>query len=590
MPSTMGLNIHTAVGLTLFDKNKFSGATNELFLRSEPGSPLNNSEHEYPEFDLGADQKKFAAGWKCVSFLERENSLKEGEGSFNPGANDKQQGLFQKIYKDSVHDDLSVRKEIGGEILKNAQQVSKNLDAHVSRESIVKNQLFCMDNKTFQGIAYLHQRDEAHKAVLSDCGKDIHVFLPGYATGDRYTLISAALIEPRLKISIGYTEGNQHEKASAEEAASVIEKALLANGESNSGERISLLAYSGKSLKSARESLDDGATRGHFSHESGGPSPLADLACSDTHIFHISVTTEIINRYFNREDGVGKDERHLEVKQKLHALVSSSDKLIINKLVDDVIEQQGIQKGSVALWVADRENANEREAEAISRPFMFELIADALEQSGKGVYFIADTYFNNASKYGGTEQLMNRQPYRPSARPHVGRFWAAEIDGQRLLAPRENQWYFMDRLLQTIGGSLVGIRSGALEPFALMGHNIIYLEHKGMFTPERHASWQGSIPYNRLITTNTTGYLKGNTESKLKSLIQENISRVVVEKKLTDAERLVTRNIQENIDSIMDDVHGGQITGEELKLLVAMTNTRSTAIETAKKIWGAEVV
>jgi hypothetical protein len=147
----------------------------------------------------------------------------------------------------------------------------------------------------------------------------------------------------------------------------------------------------------------------------------------------------------------------------------------------------------------------------------------------------------------------------------------------------------MDRLLQTVGGSLVGIRSGALEPFALMGHNIIYLEHKGMFTPERHASWQGNIPYNRLVITNTTGYLKGNTELKLKNLIQQNLSRVVIERNKTEVGRALIRSAEETIGSIIDDVHDGQISGKELQLLIAMTETSDTAIDTAKKIWPEEV-
>lgn len=591
MPNALGAYVHTSVGLDRLGKAEVSSASNELFVRSEPGSPISDSVHELPEFDIATDQKKFVAGWKCIAFLDRESSLEEDEEFFYSTStpDDARKGVFQEVHKNSVCDGMGVRKEIGCEILKQAQQVSKNMDAYVSKLSIIDNQLLCMDNKTLQGLAYLHPRDEAYQSVLANSGEDIHVFLPGYATGDRYTLISAALVEPRLKISIGYSEGNLHEKASAEEAASVIETALLANGELNPSERVSLLSYSGKSLKNARESLDESATRCHFSHQSGNPSPLTDLTSVDTHMFHISVTTEILNQYFSDEGGLHKEEKHLDVRKKLHALVSSEDKLIIDRLVDDVIKTQGIQKDSIALWVADREYANEREAEAISRPAMFELIADAFEQSGKNVYFIADTYINNAKNDDGTEVVVNRQPYRPSARPHIGRFWAAEIDGERLLAPRQNQWYFMDRLLQTVGGSLVGIRSGALEPFALMGHNIIYLEHKGMFTPERHASWQGNIPYNRLVTTNTTGYLKGNTELKLRNLIQQNLSRVVIERNQNDVGRSLIRSTEETIGSIMDNIHDGQISGKELQLLIAMTETGDTAIGTAKKIWPEEV-
>ena len=591
MPNALRSTVYTAVNLNFIGKTESLDGSHELFVRSEPGSPIAECALEFPEFDITADHVKFTAGWKCVSFLNYESSLQESVGAscFNIPSPGTREVFFQKIFKDSVFDSQGVRKEIGFEILKQARQVSQRMDSYVSTKNIVENQLFCMDYQTFEGLPYLHPRDESYKSVLSDSEKDINVFLPGYATGDRYTLISAALIEPRLKISIGYSENNQSEKVSAEEAVAVIKEALLANGEPYPDERISLLSYNGPSLKNARESLDEAATREHFLYQSGYSSPLADSKYVDAHMFHISVTTEILNRYFSGENEFDKQSKHLDIRQKLHALVSPEDKAIINRLADDVVESQGIKKGSIALWVADREYANEREAEAISRPAMFELIADAFEQSGRDVYFIADTYFNNEKKNDGAEVVVNRQPYRPTSRPHVGRFWAAEIDGERLLAPRQNQWYFMDRLLQTIGGGLVGIRSGALEPFALMGHNIVYLEHKGMFTPERHASWQGNIPYNRLIITNTVGYLEGNTELKLRNLIQQNLSRVVVERDKTDTGRELARRTEKEIGFIMDDIHDGQISRKEMQLLVTMAKTGDTAIGAAKKIWPEHV-
>lgn len=165
----------------------------------------------------------------------------------------------------------------------------------------------------------------------------------------------------------------------------------------------------------------------------------------------------------------------------------------------------------MALWIADREGANERESQAISRPLMFEQMAQRFAQEGFKVFDVADTFINpSPSIPRGT---FDRHPYRPEIRPQIGRFWNGTFDTEKLLAPRENQWYFMDRLLSKTGSRLAGIRSGALEPFALFGHTVVYLEHKDMFTPERHASWQGYIPYHRVITEKTTGYM--STDIKL---------------------------------------------------------------------------
>ncbi|WP_434571434.1 hypothetical protein J3P88_20945 [Pseudomonas sp. Z3-6] len=590
MPNTIGMFINTAVGAERFCKNDLSRDPNRLFIRSELPSPLVEAEQISPEFDLDRNQEKFAAGWKCISLFDTEGSV-DGEGVFfGEGLESNDRKVFlNRLYEESVCEGFGVKREIGCEALRQAQEISAKLDSVISKQQIVDNQFFCMDSSTLQGIAYLHSRDMPYEKLLTDSERDINVFLPGYATGDRYSLIFAALVEPRLKISIAYTEGDAKEKASAEEAARVVEKALSVNGEFDPSRRVSVLSYKGGSLKQARESLDEGETRAGFSHQSGFLSPLSNSTDKTEHVFHVSATTEILNRYFRNEDGLGKDKKHSEIREKLSKLVSLTDKVVIDSLVNSVVEHQEIKEGAIALWIADREYANEREAEAISRPFMFELIADALEKEGKDVYLVADTYLNRAKNENGTEVWMNRQPFRPSARPHIGQFWSAEVDGERLLAPRENQWYFMDRLLQRTGGGLIGIRSGALEPFALMGHNIIYLEHKNMFTPERHASWQGGIPYNRLIVENTTGYLKGNTEVVLNNLIRENLSRVVGGKKLTDSDRSQVRDVQGRIGSIQDDLREGQISGQELQLLVAMVDG-GTAIDAAMRVWGKDSI
>jgi len=147
------------------------------------------------------------------------------------------------------------------------------------------------------------------------------------------------------------------------------------------------------------------------------------------------------------------------------------------------------------------------------------------------------------------------------------------------------------------GGRLIGIRSGALEPFALMGHNVIYLEHKNMFTPERHASWQGNIPYRRLITENTTGYLKLNTEVKRDEIRREMISMAEIRKLKNGMERDSSKDsigisrssadlarLQDAFGMINDDIDNGVLSQGELKVLTEMltsediTSTASDAI------------
>ncbi|MFK0038082.1 hypothetical protein [Pseudomonas monteilii] len=516
----------------------------------------------------------------------------------NPADNSETSSKIDDFYKKSVIESSFAGQEIASESVKQSIKTSRRLDTVVNESVLSENQRFCIDPETGKGLPYLHERDRQYKDVLSG-GGEINVFLPGYATGDRYTLIFTALVEPRLNISIGYSENDLNQEKAAKEAYDVIVSALKSNGETNPEKRITLLSYNGGSLKGARESLDSPDTKSSFEYIKGAQtSPLMCSEYNASHVFHISVTTEIINRHF-LDSTTSNAEKYLNVKSKLRNLVNTSDQQKIDSLVEQLIEFHGIKEGDVALWVADREFANEREAEAISRPKMFDLIAQHLKSQGFGTFNIADTYINRANSTENKEIIVNRHPYRLSGVPHIGRFWAAEIDGNKLLAPRENQWYFMDNLLTKTGGRLIGIRSGALEPFALMGHNVLYLEHKNMFTPERHASWQGTIPYRRIITENTTGYLNLNTEIKRDEVRRGMISLVEGRKLANGIERdpvkgfssgsrgaVELSRLHSEFDMINDDIDKGVLSQNELNLLTAMLNSEditSTAVDVLHK-------
>ncbi|QNR96530.1 hypothetical protein ICJ04_13540 [Stenotrophomonas sp. 169] len=568
-----------------------------LFSAAGPSAPVLSQSRAAAEFDVGRDSRKFVAGWACVTMLGGSVEVPAAEQRIHPAAfftaanpTDKAtRDLYLKAYQHHSHDSQSVRQEIGRTALAQVLEQAQQLDLQVPLEDVKLRQGYRIDAVTGQGVPYLHPRDVDFSAALEAADSSIHTFLPGYATGDRYSLILAMLINPKLNVSIAYSRGNQAEQAHAREAFEVIRTALTASRQADAADRVSLYEHTGKSLKDARESLDDSATRADFRHVEGADSPLAgDAEHQGTHVFHISATTELIARRF-REPDMSPEDRCIDVRNKLIALVDPAERTRIDALVDTVIAEQGIQPGAAALWIADREYANAREAEAISRPMMFEQIADALGPdktgaAGTRVYCIADTYINRARDENGEDRLTDRHPYRPQLHPHVGRFWAAELNGERVLAPREHQWYFMHKLLDTVGGPVIGIRSGALEPFALMGHQVIYLEHHDMFTPDRHACWQGVIPYHRLITHHTTGYRNKESETyrgnELRSLLSETLQRRF---NLGAAEPVhgPWPDRQQSLSRMGDDLSSGILSGNELKLLVAMTQSRSTAAQTA---------
>lgn len=542
--------------------------------RESPTSPLLGVNNRSRREDA-------AVGWACLGPNAAPDAQRSRSPSptfiavHNPGTTDTTRGKMRLKYEDAVFDRQSAARDIGKEMLRQTRETEIRLDAVVTDDVLHANQLLHL-GPDGTGRAYLHDRDKGYLSTLDDHRQAIHLMLPGYATGDRYSLILAALVEPRLHISVAFSQDDLDQAKHAQEAYRVLCDALRANGEVDPEKRISLLEFHGRDLKAARESLDDEDTRSNFKRLEGAASPLAGAGRDDSHMFHVSVSTELLRRHFAGLDKAGRESRHQGVREKLKNLVSEATRADIDNLIDKVMESQGIAEGDVALWISDREFANEREAEAISRPAMFEQIAEAIESSGKKVFCVADTFINRVSRDGDT--LVNRHPYRPTIRPHIGRFWAAELDGRRVLEPRENQWYFMDRLLQRTGGGLVGIRSGALEPFALMGHNVVYLEHRTMFTPERHASWQGHIPYQRLCTQNTTGYLGKRTEVAHHQLLREMLESVVGNK-----QHEPTLPKQRAIEAIEDDLRHGVLAGRELSLLVAMLDSRQSAWQTLSK-------
>lgn len=527
--------------------------------------------------------------------------------------------LITKTLKEASYNASNVHRDIGKKFLEQAIENSRKLDRSVPVEQLVENQRFYIDPATNKGLAYLHERDKSFAPVLENTNATIHTFLPAYATGDRYTLAIAALFEPRLHISVAYSEAfdgdtdvvkaqKLKEQGFAKEAVEVIKRSLRLNGVKDVDSRVALLSYRGN-LKKARESLDDATTRSGFTSIEGRSPLTANAHASSEHIFHVSVTTELIARRFRNANEAMAKQQYQEIQQKLQALVTNETRAVIDGLVDALIQRKNIQPGDVGLWIADRDNPNAREAEAISRPAMFEQIADALKKSGKRVFYIADTYVSKTT---------NRYPYRPEEAPHIGKFWDQIINGEAIFKIRENQWYFMDRLLSKTQGGLVGIRSGALEPFALMGHNIVYLEHKDMFTRERHGSWQGVISYNRLTIENTAGYLNQNTEVEQSRLLDKLIAQVQEEKQdgtnykkvsrlkdkspntsppssgdgATSQERSEARatpketayQIQQRLDVVNDHIRKGVMSEKELALLVSMLETKKPAFSLAEQI------
>jgi hypothetical protein len=353
------------------------------------------------------------------------------------------------------------------------------------------------------GKLYPHPRDAGAWSARDGQAK-VHTFLPGYATGDRYTAILTMLVDERLCLSIAYELDNQREERDARSAYQTVRSALEHNGQALEG-RVYLLSHQGD-LKVARERLNTADGRRRYTLLEGGVGcPLVEDQALRQHVYHVSITTVVMAEFWgnNYRSYLVLKQKSSVIRSRIYAMLSSQTRSKIDLFVSKFIDDKRIPLNGVALWIANRPGANSREAEAISNPIMFEQIRAAIEASGRRCFYLADGFLNVVDG-----KLENRHKFNALSTPDIGKFWEADD----LFKQRENQWYFLDQLLTRVKcTSLIGIRSGALEPIALLGHNVIYLEHEDMFTPERHGSWQGRVPYNRLVVCNRTGYYDSET-------------------------------------------------------------------------------
>ena len=568
----------------------------QLFKTKKPTIPLsplaigNSATHRLSPSTPQPKGEHVRAGWHSLGPASRESPY--FFAAYNPGTARKEQKLMQRAYASVAADQLGVRREIGQEALAQSRLVAARKSTELPMRSVLAHQKLWLDPESGVGMTYTHARDRHVAHLLDDPEQQIHLMLPGYATGDRYSMILASLVEPRLHISVAFTRGDAVEEGHAREAFRVLVEALAANGDPDPTARIALVSFDGD-LRAARETLGEASTLERFGHVEGFDSPLCAMEPTAQHVFHISVSTEILRRQFADLGPRQMSARHAEFRKFVANMVTPMDREHIDVLVDEVMNEQGIKRGDIGLWIADRPNPTKREAEAISRPAMFEQIADALKSDKRRVYFLADTFINEVTNASGKKIIVDRQKYRPAQRPHIGRFWAAHAHGKAILAPRQNQWYFMNRLLEKTQAPVIGIRSGALEPLALMGHPTIYLEHKDMFTPERHASWQGHLPYHRLIVDHITGYRDKATEIERARIIERTMALLVgarsgdpsgTPRDLEATEKLALKDMQHRATAIEDDVANGVLAETELQVLLEMTRQPRTALAATQSL------
>lgn len=468
-----------------------------------------------------------------------------------------------------------------------------------SEKEVSENQAAWIDKKTGKGIlsGTLWPHDEAVWNRISDIKtQPSSVFMPGYAVGDRYSAILTMLLYPQMKLTIGFSEKQPvlpAEKKYAMEAFEIITDALKKSGVSQGDidKRLSVVRYDGDTpLNTLSGSFNNPENRQNFTTVLGEKSAICEPQneAPESHLFHISATTVMMAKHWEDNDDPVRSGG--EIRKLVYGLVNPAARAELDQLVDKTIAETGLKDNSVFLWKTNkpfenpvRDAASARQKEAFANPRMFELIQSELEKQGKPVAFIGDGFRNDYKN-----RVEDRHPWENRTVPDLSKFWQKS----GLLKERVNQWYFLDQIMnKTKGKAFIGVRSGALEPLSLLGHNVVYLEPKTLFTPERHAPWQGRIPYNRLITQASAGYINNDTEVELKNLrkaiVADNIkarlslgpgdgNEKTLIKSLSDT-HLAGRDKTDRHETIANNIASGILSPAELDLMMKMIDTGKPA-------------
>ncbi|MDN4629017.1 MULTISPECIES: hypothetical protein [Erwinia] len=560
---------------------------------TEPSSEAKQHGH-HPEADKGiSGNRKLLVGYKDA--LSR--SMVEGDKKHLARFDNNLRPPSVLLPRAASSPDVIHDSDVLNDFRRQASERGRRYGA--SAKTVGKNQEAWIDKKTGKGIlsGTLWPHDEAVWNTIPDIkNQPSAVFMPGYAVGDRYSAILTMLTYPEMKLTIGYSEKQPvlpAEKKYAMEAFEIITDALKKSGVSqeNINKRLSVVRYDGETpLNHISGSFNDPENRKNFTTVLGEKSAICEPqnASPDSHLFHISATTVMMAKHW--EDNDDPVRSGAEIRKLVYGLVNEEARAELDSLVDSTIKETGLKDNSVLLWKTNkpfetpvRDAASARQKEAFANPRMFELIHAALEKQGTPVAYIGDGFRNEYKN-----RIEDRHPWENRSTPDLSKFWQKSA----LLKERVNQWYFLDRIMQKSNGkAFIGVRSGALEPLSLLGHNVVYLEPKSLFTPERHAPWQGRIPYNRLITEASAGYIDNDTEVELKNLGKEIVAdnlraklslgpgdgdRQALVKSLSE-NNLAGREKIDRHDRIENNIAQGILSPAELSLMLRMVETGQPA-------------
>lgn len=448
------------------------------------------------------DEKKILMS--PMDFLERFHLEPIHEGIKLLAENQKNISLSQTSSKDSSE---RTRKEFLASFRQNVSERSSKL----SEQTNINLQKEGMDERG-RGNEFIPFENREHwKHITSDpklADTPINIILPGYATGDRYTLGMLLNWDPRVRVHIVYNEGNKEEEKAAKEAYALY-SSILEQKNIDPAQRIGLHEMraipekyvenndppwnklSGNNISDACmiwNTMPD--VRDYVSQIEGLPFPSAADQSDESYLYHISLSTHLISKLYEENPEKCIAELRTLFFEKM---ISSSRREELDELYEK--KYSGIQD-SIILWVGNRSDLPDlRQAEAFSRPSMYEQIREMFEKDDIHCEYAADSW-RGRHAYSPMEDISNEK------HPLIN-FWN-DIKGR----PREEQWYIMYKVMQ-VNKAIIGNRSGSIEPFALLGMPVIYLEHKDMFTKERTRQLIGRVPtWNITITEESIGYGK----------------------------------------------------------------------------------
>ncbi|QRO01948.1 hypothetical protein JRI60_24480 [Archangium violaceum] len=432
--------------MTKINPNVFSGQRppriNQNRVKKQPRTETGDASHVVPNVTVD-------------SFLEQEPTGKSKELWLGKG---EQSGLRQQLANDSGRAPKQELGEREGKVGRNLvyQQRLRTFAGENRLPIPTVTQPCAPDIEPTRCVGDAEVARRLTQARLGPGEQPRPIAQATYMSGDRNAICAAMVFDERLKVDILHKKGDAGDAAAAQNLKGFYVDALKAHGlsEEAASARIKLVPEDDPRTAYQQRTEFPGSSRGN----------LTPGVC----------TSVVANAFQN--DTVGSKEA---LKKVWLGSIPEQDRKTLDAWVQKSFGH--VQDGSVLVWVRQAGTEANRRPELNMSEFALAQVTHTVKELGKPFHLVGDPI---GKETADKHPLMN--------------FWEKMPPG---LNDRTHQLYVMNKLSER-GCILVGMRSGILEPHAMLGMPTVSIEGaSGASRNERLRQYAGRLPYWRPLET-----------------------------------------------------------------------------------------